>query len=313
MTSVSFPRFPDFQPLAVEHQDLIRPRLWDYQPQTSELSFTNLFIWRRPHGLSWCMAGDHLLFLSRSPKGEVQAWPPVGPPPRLPLVRRLLEWLKEEQGQPAPVLTRADARLAQELAEAPEFEVSPQREHFDYLYATADLIHLAGRRFHDKRNHLNAFRRAYRFAYAPMTELHLPACRELAEAWCRLRRCDEDLSLAGEWEAVREALTYFTALGLTGGVLLIEGRVAAFTLGELLNRETVVIHIEKADPEIKGAYTAINQQFLEHAWPQVPFVNREQDLGEPGLRTAKLSYNPVRLVEKFQVRLKGEPRPGGPR
>jgi hypothetical protein len=219
------------------------------------------------------------------------------------VVRRLLAWLREEQGQAAPRLERADARLAAELAAAPEFQVSPAREHFDYLYATADLIQLAGRRFHDKRNHVNAFRRAHRFRYEPLEERHLPACRELAEAWCRLRRCEEDLSLAGEWEAVREALAHFPDLRLSGGVILLEGRVVAFTLGELLNRDTVVIHIEKADPELKGAYAVINQQFLEHAWAQVPFVNREQDLGEPGLRTAKLSYNPVRLVEKFQVKL----------
>lgn len=313
MPTASLPRFPDFQPLTLAPRDLIQSRLWDYQPQTSELTFTNLFIWRQPHGLSWCVEGDHLLFLSRPAPGELYAWPLVGPPPRLPVVRRLFEWLKEEQGQATPVLTRADARLAQELAGAPEFEVSPQREHFDYLYATADLIQLAGRRFHDKRNHINAFRRTYQFIYEPLTEAHLPACRELADSWCRFRRCEEDLGLAGEWEAVREALRYFTALKLTGGAIVIDGRVAAFTLGELLNRDTVVIHIEKADPELRGAYAVINQQFLEHAWGEVPFVNREQDLGEPGLRTAKLSYNPVRLGEKFQVRLQGEPDPRRPR
>lgn len=303
----TWPRFPDFQPLSLEHRDLIHNLLWAYQPQTSELTFTNLFIWRQPHGLTWCLLGDHLLFLSRPGPGELHLWPPVGPPPRLPVVRYLFEWLREEQGQASPVLTRADRRLAQELAAASEFEISPAREHFDYLYATADLIQLAGRRFHDKRNHVNAFRRTYQFTYEPLTEARLSACRELADAWCRLKRCEEDLGLAGEWEAVREALEHFAALKLTGGVLLVDGRVVAFTLGELLNRETVVIHIEKADPELRGAYAVINQQFLEHAWGEVPFVNREQDLGEPGLRTAKLSYHPVRLVEKFRVSLKESP------
>jgi len=298
------PLFPSFHPVELSHRELIRELLWNYQPETSELTFTNLFIWRQHHGLRWCLEGDHLLLLSRPPEGGPCLWPPVGPPPRLPLVRRLFSWLKEELGSPTPCLTRADARLAAELAGAPEFLVVPLRDHFDYLYATADLIRLAGRRFHDKRNHLNAFRRLHPFTYESLEEHHLPACRELSEKWCRLRRCEEDLSLLGEWEAIREALDHFSALGLTGGVIRVEGQVVAFSVGELLNRETAVIHLEKADPELKGAYAAINQQFLEHAFPEVPFVNREQDLGEPGLRTAKLSYNPVRLVEKFQICLK---------
>lgn len=107
----------------------------------------------------------------------------------------------------------------------------------------------------------------------------------------------------GEWGAIEEALKNFIALEMQGGVILIEGEVEAFTLGELLNKDTAVVHIEKANPEIRGLYALINQQFCEQAWGKVPFINREQDLGEPGLRTAKLSYNPIRLVEKYRIRL----------
>jgi hypothetical protein len=86
-------------------------------------------------------------------------------------------------------------------------------------------------------------------------------------------------------------------------VILINDRVEAFALGELLDEGTAVIHIEKANPEIRGLYAMINQQFCEYAWSEVSFINREQDLGEPGLRAAKMSYNPHHLVEKFRVRL----------
>ncbi len=300
---MAHPAFPHFKPLELGDGEIIRQVLWQYQPETSELTFTNQFIWRRHYGLSWCLKGDRLLFLSQPPQGEPFAWPPIGPPPRLEATRQLLAWLREELGQKTPRLERADARLAAEVSGAPDLRVEPVRDHFDYLYATADLIALAGRKFHDKRNHLNAFRQAHRFTYESLTERHLEACLELADHWCQIKRCAEDISRLDEWEAVREALRQAAPLQLSGGVLLIEGRVVAFSLGELLNRETAVIHIEKADPQLRGAYVAINQQFLEHAWAAVPYVNREQDLGEPGLRAAKLSYNPLRLVEKFRLTL----------
>ncbi len=91
---------------------------------------------------------------------------------------------------------------------------------------------------------------------------------------------------------------------IEGGVIQLGGRVEAFTLGELLNLRTAVVHIEKANPDIRGLYSAINQQFCEHNWQNTALVNREQDLGEPTLRETKLSYQPDHLVEKFRIRLR---------
>ena len=118
-----------------------------------------------------------------------------------------------------------------------------------------------------------------------------------------MKRCECDLSLLGEWEAITAALANYQALELQGGVILINDRVEAFTCGERLNAATAVIHLEKANPEVRGLYAAINQEFCRQAWAEVEFVNREQDLGEAGLRTAKMSYHPHHLVEKFRIRL----------
>jgi hypothetical protein len=109
------------------------------------------------------------------------------------------------------------------------------------------------------------------------------------------------MNLLGEWEAIAEALAHYGELNVHGGVILVDNKVEAFTIGELLNKETAVIHIEKANPEFKGIYAMINQTFVEHRWHTVPFINREQDLGVEGLRKAKLSYHPARLVEKFRI------------
>jgi len=297
----ALPIFPEFRPLRLEDRQFFQEILWDYQPETSELTFTNLFIWQTHYGYEWCRDRDWLLVVSRSPARNGWGLPPLGPPPRVEVCGQILDWLQEEAGVAAPRLERVDRRLAAELAGVSRFAVEPQRDHFDYVYRSQDLIRLAGGEYHAKRNYINTLARTHPCRYEPLEARHLAACRELATAWCSLKRCEEDLSLMGEWEAVTTALANLETLQVQGGVILIDGRVEAFSLGELLNRETAVIHVEKANPEIRGLYALINQQFCEHAWAGVPFINREQDLGEPGLRTAKMSYHPHQLVEKFSV------------
>jgi uncharacterized protein len=293
------PIFPEFKLLGLEDRDILQRLLWDYQPETSELTFTNLFIWREFYHFSWCLEGDWLLIISDSPGGS-WALPPIGPPPRAAVCQKLLQW-PGINWTTAPGIARADARLATELAQAGGFLIEPQRDHFDYVYRSVDLIQLAGAQYQAKRNHLHQFQRSRPIAYESLQEKHLAACLEVAAEWCALKKCDEDLGLKGEWDAVRAGLRNFQELNLVGGVILVDNRVAAFTVGELLNRDTAVIHLEKADPAIPGIYAAINQEFCRHSWSEVPWINREQDLGVPGLRMAKMSYHPQHLVEKFRI------------
>lgn len=297
------PEFPEFRPIQLEDRDFIREHLWRYQPDTSEWTFTNLFIWRSHYGFQWCVYRDWLLVISVIEGNRHFALQPVGPPPRLEIVRMLLQWLKDERGEEAPRIERADRRLVSELEGATDLSIEPTRDQFDYVYRTEDLIKLAGRKYHSKRNHVNRFHRSQSFSYAPLAEEHVKECLDLTETWCEWRRCEEDMNLLDEWEAVRQALANFDTLKIQGGVIIMEGRVEAYALGELLNDQTALVHIEKANPEIKGLYAIINQQFCEKSWQDVPYVNREQDLGEPGLRKAKLSYYPHRLEEKYTIRL----------
>jgi len=301
MTTI--PEFPQFKSVQLQDHDFIKEVLRKYGPQTSEWSFTNLFIWQSHYGFQWAMYRDWLIVVGRGQEDATYALQPMGPPSRVEVTRILLEWLWEEKGELSARVERADQRIVSEIEGKKDFLVEPARDQFDYVYRSEDLIRLAGRKYHAKRNHINKFRRSHTFTYVPFADKYLRACLELADSWCEWRRCEEDLNLVGEWEAVREALTHFEALEIVGGVILIEDQVKAFALGELLNDEMATVHIEKADPEIPGLYAVINQQFCENTWSDVPFVNREQDLGEPGLRKAKLSYYPDHLEEKFQIRL----------
>jgi hypothetical protein len=297
------PEFPEFKPIELEDREAIQTILDGYKPETSEWTFTNLFIWRSRYRFRWCRLGGHLLILCAQQDKEPYFLQPVGVGSRIEVVRTLLRWLREEKESQSPRIERADQRLASELEAAQDLTIQPDRDQFDYVYRTEDLIKLAGKQYHSKKNHLNRFSRTHVFKYAPLTQEHVKACSKLAETWCQWRRCEEDMNLLDEWEAVEEALRNLTALKLKGGVILIDGRVEAFTLGELLNQQTAVVHIEKANPEIPELFAVVNQQFCENAWQDVSFVNREQDLGEAGLRKAKLSYHPNHLAEKFRIEL----------
>jgi uncharacterized protein len=295
------PKFPEFKSFELRDRDFIQEILNNYQPQTSEWTFTNLFIWRNHYQFQWTTYQNNLIVLCAN-KG-FYFLPTIGLNSRLELIRLLLKWLKNEKGEKEPRIEKVDQRLKKEIEEAKDLLVEPTRDQFDYVYRTEDLIKLAGRKFHRKKNHVNSFLKMYKFEYKSLSENYIKECFELTEKWCKLFRCEEDMNLLDELEAIREALTNFSALKIQGGVILIDNKVEAFTLGELLNNQTAVVHIEKANPEIKGAYAIINQQFCEKAWHNDPYINREQDLGEPGLRQAKLSYNPNHLVEKYSIKL----------
>jgi len=296
------PEFPEFKPIEIADRELLHNFFRSYQPETSELTFTNIFIWRRHYQIQWSIYRDFLIIASNAAQGECFALPPLGPGPRVEVVRRVLRWMRDEKGIQDPGIERADQRLAEELEPGNEFVITPAREHFDYLYRTESLIKLSGNKYHAKKNHLNKFRKTRRFSYAPVTREKIQACLEVAELWCRDRRCQEDLDLMDEANAVREILENFEPLKIAGGMILIEGKVEAFALGEMLNQETAVVHIEKANPEIPQLFVAINQQFCEHQWADLPWINREQDLGDEGLRQAKLSYRPERLIQKFRIK-----------
>jgi hypothetical protein len=297
--------FPDFRPLELEDRELIREFLWLYQPDTSELTFTNLFLWRSLYHWRWSTAGEWLLLLQEKEGQEPSLLPPVGRSPRLEVTRMALGFLRKERGVLRPRIERADARFVSEVSAAPELKVIPEREHFDYVYQTSDLIALKGGKYHAKRNHISRFLQENGSGFRSVTigPQNLGLCAEFQDRWCEWRRCDEDMNLRDEWTAIRQALAEYQALQVQGAAILIGEKVEAFTFGELLNAQTAVVHIEKANPEIPGLYAMINQQFCQKYWSGVPFINREQDLGEEGLRKAKLSYHPVRLVEKYRVEL----------
>jgi hypothetical protein len=196
---------------------------------------------------------------------------------------------------------RVDQEFVDRHVDNEKYLVEEDRDNSDYVYLTENLIKLPGKKYHGKKNHVNKFVKNNEYEYKELDAELVKGVLNLQEEWCELRECVLNPGLFHENNAIYEAISNHEHLGFVGGAILIDSKVEAFSLGEMLNPETVVIHVEKANPAIPGLYAAINQIFLDRAWAGVKYVNREQDLGVEGLRKAKLSYNPDHMAVKYTL------------
>jgi len=292
-----------FKQLAIEDKEVFDRYLHTDPPVISELTFTNLFIWRQCHNPVWMEREDCLLIALREKSGPMFGLPPTG----LGDKTRALDFLAEQLrlADPNARISRVPEIFVEQFVDYGKYEVLPDRNNSDYVYRSDDLINLPGRKYHRKKNHLNKFLKTYTHEYHALDEELLKYFLDMQEQWCQLKDCKTHPDLLEEDYAVYQALTHLRELDYQGGAIIIDGRVEAFALGEPLNENTAVIHIEKANQEISGIYAAINQLFCLHAWAGMEYINREQDLGIEGLRKAKESYAPHHLVNKYTLVPKG--------
>lgn len=289
---MSLPRFPEFKPLGPEDRDLVTAALGRHPADVCELTFANMFIWREVERTKITSIHGNVCVLC-SPPGEAPYFlQPIGED-RLPETLALCL-------SAAPRLSRVAGAFV--LRHGAGYLCEPDRDNFDYVYESAGLISLRGKKYDGKRNHIRRFERAHAYAYHRLAAEHLPGCRRLLDDWLAAKQAN-GTSISGSWQPViLEAFASLGRLDLVGGVIEIDGRIAAFSIGGRLNPETAVIHIEIVHPGYDGLSQLINREFIRHEWADCRFINREQDCGLPGLRRAKLSYSPHHLVEKYNIR-----------
>lgn len=183
------------------------------------------------------------------------------------------------------------------------YQIAIRRQDSDYIYLREKLATLAGKKLHSKRNHIHRFEENFLdWRYETITMENEDECAKMAMKWCFLNCADEndnwEYDKIDESKLVVYAIRHRDELGMIGGALRAGGEIIAITLGEPLTEDTFVVHFEKAFSDIQGAYPMINREFVRNELEQYTYVNREEDLGDEGLRRAKLSYRPVRLLEK---------------
>ncbi|HSR36244.1 MAG TPA: phosphatidylglycerol lysyltransferase domain-containing protein [Desulfurivibrionaceae bacterium] len=287
----------DKHELTLASRSLVHGLLQRHPPTISELTFTNLFAWRHTRPVWFSVAQDTLLFWvteKGASEPTVLFGPPIGP---LPI---------EEVPQFIPLsrMVRIPAPAAERLRQA-GYAVQEDRDNADYVYRVRDLAELAGRKYAKKRNHVKNCLAQYRCEYEPFSPALIAECLSMQSQWCEMKECAINLELAGEDVAIRETLQHCAEFDCLGGAIRVDGKIAAYAVAEPLRPETAVWHFEKAMPDINGLGQLITHWFAREALAGFTYVNREQDLGIPGLRQAKESYYPDHLVEKFTVRLAG--------
>ena len=186
---------------------------------------------------------------------------------------------------------------------ADRYTVTETPDLADYLYDAEKLRTLSGKKYHKKKNHLNAFLKEYegRWEYRRMHRW------SRCEIWNFLTRWEEDKEnveehMEAEMSGLHHYLFNMDVFDAKMAGIYIDGRLEAFTIGSYNAHDRMsIVHVEKANSDIRGLYVLINQQFQLHEFPDAVLVNREDDVGLPALRTAKLSWQPVAMARKYDI------------
>ena len=184
-----------------------------------------------------------------------------------------------------------------------KFSYKENRNMGDYVYTVEQLSTLKGKKLSSKRNHINRFlENNPDWVYEKIDKDNIEEVNKMHDEWEEIADAKSNKGLLEEGRVVKKALKYFDELGFSGGLIRVGGKVIAFCMGDELNKDTFLVHIEKAFYDIQGSYPMINKQFIINSCMDYKFINREEDTGDEGLRKSKLSYNPYEIIKKYSVK-----------
>ena len=285
-----------FKNIDISDREWVNKILKDSYCPSLEYNFTTLFIWSDIYYTQVRECEGCLLV--RYGKERKSYLFPIGKN-----VEKALLWLVQNCDDLQLVgLVRENKELLESLY-PDKFEYCEDRNMSDYIYKTESLMTLSGKKLSSKRNHINRFVENHAdWSYEPISGGNFEIVYKMHDEWMEINNCSDKHGLTEEGCAVKKALKYFNELELSGGLLKIGKKAIAFSIGDELNKDTFIVHIEKAYADIQGAYPMINKQFVIHNCENYEFVDREEDTGDEGLRKAKLSYNPYIILEKYRAR-----------
>jgi hypothetical protein len=297
---MTIPCYPEFAPLSLDLKNETHSMLSLAPDGVSEFSFPGLYLFRKRYQYRISLIDEKTLILSgiqppHLPDEESRTFflTPCAAPGR----DVLLELFKNHdfwKNIPDSIL----------IPNAPHFEewgieISEDRNNFDYLYLRSDLAELAGKKYHKKRNLIAQFNSSYEAVEKTLSPEIIPHALEVLEGW-KLEKGE-----IGDYSAALEVLELFQDLNMQGCVYYIEGKAAAWCLGEAIAQDSIfTIHFEKALDKYKGIYQYMNKSFASSLPENIIHINREQDLGDEGLQQAKMSYRPSGFVRKHTGILK---------
>ena len=298
--------------ITIQNRPVLEEYLNGFEYKTSGLSFSAMYMWRDSNMFSWDIMGEYMCVagISHLELEEGIILPFLFPPLTRTgaydkdELRRSIFLAREhfeKAGQPFS-LRLVPVHLVEIIREAvPELKWQDDRPNYDYIYRTQDLIDLKGRDFHGKKNHLNYFKKTYEYEYVELTSAMAEEAMEFIAEFNERKDVPEHEKemLRFEEEAMRDVLLNLEAVGYSAGAIRIDGKIEAIAIGGRLGSNMITEHVEKANVNYRGLYQAINNEFCKHVASRAKYINREEDMGIPNLRKAKLSYRPCKLLEKY--------------
>lgn len=288
----------EFKDVELSDKEWVDEILSSYESPSLEYNFTTMFIWQKvfkikiakKDGFLFAMSGeDKKAFMFPAGKGDTKS-----------AVDSIIEFSEAEGITPRFYSLSEEQKEFLEENYPKLFQFKEDRNAGDYIYERETLLYLKGKKLSSKRNHINSFEKSYPdWSYEKITRDNIKEVALLNEKWCENNSCKDEPGLLAESCAVRRAIKYFEELGLSGGLLRADKEAVAFSFGDRLNTDTFLVHIEKAYSDIRGAYPMINREFVKNACCGYKYVNREDDTGDEGLRKAKLSYQPFKILKKY--------------
>ena len=298
--------------ISIDNREFLEQYLNGYEYKTSGLSFSAQYMWRDINKFSWDMIGEYMCISGIS---HLELEDGIELPFMFPPLTATGEYDKEalretiykakehfeKKGQPFS-LRLVPFHVMEIIKEAvPEIHFIDDRPNYDYIYLTQELIDLKGKAFHSKKNHLNYFKKTYEYEYVELTsDMADDAMRFISDFNKRKEVPAHEMEmLKMEEQAMEDVFKNIEAVGYSAGAILIDGNIEALAIGGKLGKKTITEHVEKANVEFRGLYQAINNEFCRNVAAKAKYINREEDMGIPNLRKAKLSYKPVKLIEKY--------------
>lgn len=287
-----------FRRPTIDDVNILRKFFWNSNVNACDYSAANIFLWSEVNNIE-IYYDEEVLYIRYLLNGEFYYTFPITSKSIKKAIEKIEVYADENEFELKFAIIEEGMFEILEKIFPGKYSIEYNRDYFDYVYLKDNLMNLSGRKYHGKKNHINKFKKNYeRWAYEPITTDNIDECTEMVNIWCMENGCSEIKEKYNEMQVALNALKYFDELNLKGGLVRAGNRVVAVTIGEELNKDTFVVHFEKAFSNVQGAYPMINQQFVLNELGDYKYVNREEDLGIEGLRKAKESYNPEYYVKK---------------
>ena len=286
--------FDDFEKIRLEDKPIFDTHYHQYPPLHSGELFTTMISWGEYVEYRFAKINENIIILSKDRNGIV-LHPPSGKR-NIELFKQVMRLaVKEDSVFGFIKKTEKDLLLNQ----FPSVVIEEDRDFFDYVYRTSDLAELPGTKYGKIRNRLNKFTKNFSYTTEEILENNMEEVNEFLKRWCLWKDCSSDELLENERKAIIYSMKHFFDFNLKGLALRIGGTIQAIAVYEKMNTDTVVVHFEKGSPDYDGIYKAINMETAQRVRHIVPFIDREEDLGIPGLRQAKMSYQPDHFIELY--------------